>query len=53
MNRLKNKIQFWAVVLLLVCIGFTAWYLFFSFPGQEGMQDSTLVLHQLERMVTV
>ena len=53
MNRLKNKIQFWAVVLLLVCIGFTAWYLFFSFPGQEGMQDSTLVLHQLERVVTV
>ena len=53
MNRLKNKIQFWAVVLLLVCIGFTAWYLFFSFPGQEGMQNSTLVLHQLERVVTV
>ena len=53
MNRLKNKIQFWAVVLLLVCIGFTAWYLFFSFPGQEGMQDSTLVLHQLKRVVTV
>ena len=53
MNRLKQKIQFWAVILLLVSIGFTVWYLFFAFPGQGGMQDSTLVLYQLEGMVSV
>ncbi len=53
MNHLKNKLQFWAAVLLMFLIGLGVWYVMFYLQRPEISREGTLVYLEMERMVSI
>jgi hypothetical protein len=53
MNHLKNKLQFWMTVCLLILIAALVWYMVFTFHVPKLSHEGTLVFWESERMVKV
>lgn len=53
MKSLKNRLQIFAAILLLLGVAFMVWYVLFHVPGQGKWPDGTLVSNFFGKQVNL